>query len=348
MISSVKLQNFQSHKETEIQFSKGVNVIVGQSDCGKTAILRALRWVFTNRPGGDEFRSFWGGETCVTVTLTDGTIITRSKDKSNNLYTLDDTEFTAFGTDVPQEIIKALNIDEINLQGQLDAPFLLSETSGNVAQHFNKVARLDKIDKGLSAVQKTINTIGTDIKYLEKENAELTEQYLELDYVQELESDVVKLEKMNERLLNKKAKLENLSTLITEIERCKSRQERYKDKVVGTEQIDEILALYEQRATESKKYKEMKSAIHRITTVQEEIKYIQSKVDDTADIDTVIELVRQRKEQEELYVTLQRLYTSILGVEESVLEAKENILSLEESYAADFPNVCPLCNTKMK
>ena len=49
-------------------------------------------------------------------------------------------------------------MEEINFQEQHDKSFLISETSGNVAAHFNKIAKLDKIDKGLQKVQKEINS----------------------------------------------------------------------------------------------------------------------------------------------------------------------------------------------
>ena len=42
------LINFQSHVNTEILFSKGLNVLTGESRSGKTSILRAMKWIFEN------------------------------------------------------------------------------------------------------------------------------------------------------------------------------------------------------------------------------------------------------------------------------------------------------------
>ena len=42
MIKSVGIVNFQSHEETAIEFSPGLNVIAGGSDAGKSSILRAI------------------------------------------------------------------------------------------------------------------------------------------------------------------------------------------------------------------------------------------------------------------------------------------------------------------
>lgn len=49
------IENFQSHEQTEVFFTEGLNVFVGPSDSGKSAILRALRWVLYNEPKGTDF-----------------------------------------------------------------------------------------------------------------------------------------------------------------------------------------------------------------------------------------------------------------------------------------------------
>ena len=47
-ILKVEIKDFQSHKNTNIEFSEGFNCIIGRSDSGKSAILRALRLVICN------------------------------------------------------------------------------------------------------------------------------------------------------------------------------------------------------------------------------------------------------------------------------------------------------------
>ncbi len=45
-IKSLELINFQSHKQTLLDFSDGLNVIIGESDNGKTSIMRAFRFIY--------------------------------------------------------------------------------------------------------------------------------------------------------------------------------------------------------------------------------------------------------------------------------------------------------------
>ena len=121
MINKLSIANYQSHKHSILNFHSGVNVIVGTSDSGKSGVVRALRFATSNTPRGDAFRSHWGGETAVEIECSDCSVL-RTKTNSENVYLLNDkTDFRAFGTEVPEEISKALNIDEaVNLQKQID------------------------------------------------------------------------------------------------------------------------------------------------------------------------------------------------------------------------------------
>lgn len=50
----LRIQNFQAHKDTTIEFDR-ITTIVGPSDIGKSAVLRALKWVAKNEPNGTSF-----------------------------------------------------------------------------------------------------------------------------------------------------------------------------------------------------------------------------------------------------------------------------------------------------
>ena len=93
MIVSVDIVNFQSHPNTHIDFTEGLNVLVGSSRSGKSAIRRAIMWVITNRPSGLGVISWWNkkgdklvSETKVTITLDNGTVISRVRSPELNGY----------------------------------------------------------------------------------------------------------------------------------------------------------------------------------------------------------------------------------------------------------------------
>lgn len=68
-IKKLVVDNFQSHEHTEVEFGPGLNVIVGPSDHGKSALVRALRWLFIMNRGD---RLHQGGSPAMPGTGGDG------------------------------------------------------------------------------------------------------------------------------------------------------------------------------------------------------------------------------------------------------------------------------------
>lgn len=160
VIKKIKLQNFQSHKDTEILLDKGLTVILGPTDQGKSAIVRALKWVLYNEPRGTDFITA-GCKTCrVSLEMSNGAVIIRERDGSKNRYILQrdgqEQVFEGFGVNVPSEITNAHGIPKIqidtdkstivNLAEQLEPPFLLSETGGNRAKALGRLIGIHIID----------------------------------------------------------------------------------------------------------------------------------------------------------------------------------------------------------
>lgn len=232
MIKSLSLSNFQSHKRSSLEFDPGVNVIIGPSDSGKTAVIRALRWLVWNRPLGDAMRSTWGGSTHVRITTEEG-IVTRLKNNTEQGYVLKigdkvKSHFNAVRTDVPKEISDILNLNEINLQQQLDSPFLLTDSSGEVAKHFNKVAHLDQIDSGLKNVQSWLNEIARTITSDEQREQQLIEELKEFKDLDKFEIEVEILERQQTSmitLINQKRSLDSLIEELGEIDQDIEEQE---------------------------------------------------------------------------------------------------------------------------
>lgn len=151
-ISKLLIENFQAHEKTKIELVPGINVFIGSSDSGKSSVLRALKWVLLNQPNGNSFHSFWSKNTKVKAMVADK-VITRIRTKSKNQYKLGDELFEAFGATVPEEISLHHNIKENNIQNQMDAPFLLSQSSGEVARLCNRAVNLELIDTVSSAIR---------------------------------------------------------------------------------------------------------------------------------------------------------------------------------------------------
>src|SRR6185312_5624229 len=91
-IRNLRIENFQSHEVTEMAFDDGLNVIVGASDQGKSAVIRALRWLLFNEPRGSDFMRVGANNSRVTVELADGARVTRERTPSRNRYIVTGTD----------------------------------------------------------------------------------------------------------------------------------------------------------------------------------------------------------------------------------------------------------------
>ena len=55
-IKKLELINVQKHSHLVINLRNGVNIFWGKTGCGKSAIIRALRWILANDFSSDEIR----------------------------------------------------------------------------------------------------------------------------------------------------------------------------------------------------------------------------------------------------------------------------------------------------
>ena len=353
MINSLKIFNFQSHEETELNFSEGVNVVIGQSDCGKTAIVRALRWLIWNRPSGDSIRSTWGGETSVEL-YTEGGKVIRTKDKGDTYMLVPakgkDNTFKAFGTVVPDEINSFLNISEINLQNQLDAPFLLSSTSGQVAEHFNRVAHLEKIDQGTSNINSAIRSLEQDIKYKTAEIEKQEEQLKQFEHLEKFEAELEVLEGMETKLRSRKGSLEGLQLKIYDYNECNRFIDDYQNVLADENKVDVVLDLIRQRNTLEEKANQLGQLRQNLFLIQDDIENAKGYTEDEITVNTLLELHGKIKIVNESLSGLSKLllrYHNIKELTETEMALKA---SLEAKWEKAMPvgGICPVCNQIIK
>ena len=177
---SIRLENFQGHKDTTIKFAPGLTGLVGPSDSGKTSILRALTWIWTNRPGGIGFVRV--GETLARVTLeTDKGTVIREKSKKINSYALikpngEESEYKVVGKDVPDEVAALFDISDLNYQSQLTPHFLVLDSPGAVAEVINRACRLDQGYEIVSWLARESRRLKTRTDELAARNLELQEE----------------------------------------------------------------------------------------------------------------------------------------------------------------------------
>lgn len=346
MIQKLIINNFQSHKHTEIEFDPGMNVIIGTSDHGKSAILRSLRFVKDNRPSGDSIRSWWGGETSVEV-ITDEGSAKRIKDKIEE-YIVNNTSFKAFKTDVPAEVTQLLRMDDINLQRQLDSHFLLSKTPGEVAAHFNKIAKFDAIDRGTSNVKSKITEINQDIKHKEVDKKKKEEELAGFEWLDEFEAKVEVLEGMQASLSSLENRKRRLSDLLKSIDTINTKIKEKSEILKAEKKVTALLELFREKQGTSKE-------IGKILEKTIDIKIIDNKLEKNKTILVaepitlaILDLYNQQTTLQTKINTLDKLLDKVSTADKDLLKSQVKADALEKEYHDNYPDVCPFCNSIIK
>jgi exonuclease SbcC len=354
MITSLTIHNFLSHKHTELSFVNGVNVLVGLSDAGKSAVMNALRWVMRNEPAGDSFRSWWGGSTYVKIVIDNTWEITRLRNDTENGYILqnlkDETvksHFNAIKNGVPEEIANILNIDDINIQTQLSTHFLLSNTPGEAAKHFNKVAKLDKIDLANSNINSWINTINQDIKYNETELQKSTDKLATFNYLEKLEAEVEVLENLQNTLLNQQNNAKKLEKLISKLENVEIEIAEQQKTIEIEPYVNELLGMYSKRKEQETQYIKLNKLIKSIENTQAEVEENEKLIPAGVLIDEILQLYFDRKQKQTEYNQLKRLIDNIEQTQKDLQNAEIIFSDLHDKFDTAMPNKCPLCGTNL-
>lgn len=224
----IELKNFQCHKDLELILEPGVNVMVGPSDTGKSSVYRALYWMAFNRPSGDSFLRHGAKEVSVTVESEEHSVV-RKKSKTVNEYEVDGQVQKAIGTDVPGPVNQVLNLQPINFQGQHDAPFLLSETAGEVGRMLNRMVDLEEIDRTLAGLNRRQWDLTRDIDLTQSHTEEMRRQRGMYDRVAAMEECLGKARKAAEQVRQTQAEAGALNRLLSDASRHRSALDAFPD-----------------------------------------------------------------------------------------------------------------------
>ncbi len=262
MIKSITLNNFQSHKDTTVNFCDGINAIVGLSDSGKTSILRAIDWVVNNNPSGEEFISSWSKETSVSILLNSGVIVKRGRSPNDNYYMIDKQIFRAFGVYVPEEVKNVMNMEPINIEKQLDAPFLLGSSPGEVAQILNQIVDLGGIDHAISNIRK--EKIRVDQAYRTESTRweEKVDELRQYDYLDAMERDVNSAIVLTQNIKNAREEVGQIRKTIKNIDFQKNIISQYDCDLMIEPQLAHCQKLYDELKNGYRKMTTLKTIIH--------------------------------------------------------------------------------------
>lgn len=266
MITKVILRNFQKHKKMEVDLEQ-VTVLIGRTDCGKSSVVRALRWVITNQPKGTHFIRR-GADKCSVTIHVDGHVIKRVRSQKTNLYFLDGQKFASFKNEPPEPILNVLRITPESFQQQHDPVFWLSLSPSEVSRRLNEIADLQMMDTAVREGARRKRETAQKLKWLKDQKRQAKEERNELSDVpamaaefqelQQLEKTIEETREKHARLISLAARLEKLQTKAADIE-------------TGLADWQEIYLLHQKMEPDRKRLAELERLQSQLATYERQL-----------------------------------------------------------------------------
>lgn len=258
-IERIEIRNFQCHRKLIIDLDPFVTCIVGESDSGKSSILRAFRWLCLNRPSGSAFVRFGHGD-CRVRAIIEGETISRQKGDKGNHYKLGGNVFNAFGTGIPDQIGNLLNVSELNFQRQHDPPFWFGLSPGEVSKELNQIINLGLIDSTLANAASELRQAKVAVSVTESRLDTAQKELEESKFAEEMDSDLKELEELQQQISEKTSRIAQDQKLLEEWGELLERKKKASENVLdASEDIQEIEAVRERLEAVSERREQLET-----------------------------------------------------------------------------------------
>lgn len=369
----VHIENFQSISEADLEFKQGINIIVGQSNSGKSAILRAIKGAILN-PSGSQ-RYIKNGTKKFQVNLDyEGNSIEWSREGQSPVYTINGEQYQKVGNSNLMNILdkSGFVLDEnknlMNIEGELELLFPFDKSNAELFKLFEK--NIFCISDS-TAIVKLIKA-DEDETEKQKDNAEyeLNRYKQKLQALEELESEVDLNHLIKQRDVIA-SQLKNQQILVLDIKKLNSiiSLGRILTKAVPPVDVRKDIHLeYKLLEEDIKKLQNIKELGHLLQSTP---KAVNSIVDISTYIDVRkdLELLTQvsnlsenlfnRTEEVDIHVDMYKYFNlredinNLTSLTSQIAQIKTNI----EKYQASMQQlleekakfkVCPLCGRKLE
>ena len=305
IIKHVEIKNFQSHEYTIVEFKDGLNTIIGESNSGKTSILRAIRWCLDNDPKGSDFITTGRDDCSVTVVFDDGTSIIRKRTRNDSgTYDVvgktiqpDGTvskwtqTYKGFANNLPIEIMNIHQMPKVNLtkdicthlnmMSQLDGPFLVTESPQVKAAIIGRLTGTQIIDLGIKETNKKILSNSKTIKTYTQEKTDRENELFRYQYLPFYERYVRGFDLICKYCESKMNTITNVEMILDELYQRRKMINDITNNIVqiqnNIDMYNIILAIKTYMAKQLEiidMYNELKDAMLHIKSLQKQIKWL--------------------------------------------------------------------------
>ncbi|MDX5853127.1 AAA family ATPase [Bacillus cereus group sp. BfR-BA-01363] len=366
-ITKMVLENFQSHENTTLDFSKGLNLFTGESGQGKSAVIRAFAFIFENF-GRNPRRFIKKGANFarVTIHLSTGYVISRIVEKSKSgkngyeIYNPKDGSVESTNTkglSLVQEILgfNKLNIDTdndvpINFMKQGTSWFFVGDgyTSSERAKIVGSIYGTHYADAVIRDLEGDLKKYNKQIEMADKERKIIQESIDYFDHLPQTHMQIIELEKLSEEVNVLMAKKEKIATLLKEQELIDNKINELNDVIKDLGQVENLHSEIYQVKEMVQKRNEIQKLYLSLTTIiadGKESKHVEEQLLNLPNaqllLNEIKELAKSKSVQEELLTqstklteTKNRLVKEI-DVSSEVIE-KTNSLVVAESTLSEL------------
>lgn len=304
-IVCVDLENFQKHRHAHFDFSD-FTAIVGPTNVGKSAIIRAIVWCLYNTPSGTKFITKKAEDPCVvSILFDDGLKIIRERGKTVNSYTIsipknEDIVLKDFGVGPVYEVVQAHGMREVdfldesqtlNICKQLSPPFFLGESPTSKGLIIGKLGKTDVIDA-------SIKNVSSEIRYkkaaIKAEKEKLTSVKAELSGLKGLsikEKDLDKAKIAVEKIDYLTSKINNINSSLKTYEKLTDKKKELIRKISSAGDIDEAIKLVDEAINISTQFNSIQKELNKLNKLLKEKEILKEKVE-KASLDEVDDTIK--------------------------------------------------------
>lgn len=283
-IEKLTLENFEGWVKGIIPFTKGFNVIIGDSDSGKSSLFRAIESIFTGKVSQENVNRN-AKNLKVELQLSDGSKLTREYGKKGNKISFNDTTFERIGREVPSEYIDKLgksyvdisdkNRVDLCLYSQFDPHFFINFSDYDKSKLIGTICGIGSIDKLIDSINKDIRENNSKIKVLNEQIADKEPHLIALE--KEYKQEKANFDLFTQILNDYKSDLAVLETCFNAFNQLQEYNKKENDIKAKNKVINELINLV--NITELKDFEKLALIYLDYQSVQGKIKDLTDKVD---------------------------------------------------------------------
>ena len=386
-IKSLTLENFQSHKHLYVEFSEELTIITGTNNSGKTAIFRALDYIYNfGKKGHGSFDPSYVSHKAafckIIVEFVDGTKLVRVKSGSKGdknsiqIYNREDEliyeklkadkAYDQFVTDFLGNPTYDEEMGSLAFVEQNQPPFLISLTPLKIPEAFARLIKSSDFDNAVKILKSENNTYSSSAKTIESDIVDYEQDLLEYEGL----DDLIKIVEENDEIILVN---DELDITINNLNKIREDALNYRSKIKLLEKENVADQNFLDQLEDLDSYIELKQKIKNLKNIKVSIENMESSIEQLAkenEKDSYLiseEFLSVWNGLSLTYNDIKDLtsYDNSLSLKESTIQTHEqsnesdevkiqNYQTQIDSYIEDNKailseiDVCPVCDKKVK